>query len=163
VPDRTGRHLLQSLTDLSGVDVNPLVDLPVELQHAAMSHIAGAPGRPARFQLGTARYLGIRYERIPTSVLVAGPYHLPGDSSSESDYPLIDSDLETRLVNAMQSASAAFARLAAKRKKSDELATSFELMNNAVIAISTELSLETVLRRIVDLARSIAGARYAAP
>src|SRR5690606_11993702 len=43
-----------------------------------------------------------------------------------------------------------------------ELASQLEMIGNAVIAIASELDLETVLRRIVDLARDVAGAQYAA-
>ena len=43
-----------------------------------------------------------------------------------------------------------------------ELSRQIELLSSAVIIITSELDLETVLRRIVDLARDIAGAQYAA-
>ncbi|HEX5166614.1 MAG TPA: ATP-binding protein, partial [Thermomicrobiales bacterium] len=43
-----------------------------------------------------------------------------------------------------------------------ELASQVEVASRAILAISSELSLDMVLNRIVDLAREISGARYAA-
>jgi len=50
------------------------------------------------------------------------------------------------------------------REQADErqLRAQLEALNEASIAITAELSLERVLQRIVDLARNLAGARYAA-
>lgn len=43
-----------------------------------------------------------------------------------------------------------------------DLASELEVLGNAVLAITAELDTGLVLRRIVDLARNVAGARYAA-
>ncbi|HEU5421979.1 MAG TPA: ATP-binding protein, partial [Nitrolancea sp.] len=43
-----------------------------------------------------------------------------------------------------------------------ELANRLEVVSHSVLAVTSALELDTVLRRIVDLARELAGARYAA-
>ncbi len=70
--------------------------------------------------------------------------------------------MERRAKAALESATRAYCELDQVRHERLELASQLELVGSAVIAVTGQLGIDTVLRRIVDLARELAGARYAA-
>jgi PAS domain S-box-containing protein len=160
VLDSIGRPLLQSIEALTGVSVRTLPDLPSDVQHVALEHVLSNDGAGVCFSALDGRYIGCRYDPQRVSIVVAGPYVLCDDPLS--DHPRIDDDEETRLRIALESAARGLKELTSQQRTQLEVASQFELMSSAVIAITGDLSLDNVLNRIVDLARSVAGARYAA-
>lgn len=105
------------------------------------------------------RYLCCRCE-APHLIIVFGPYRLPADT--RSDKPTLTEEQKSRAARALEMATRAFGELDQVRHERLELASHLELVGSAVIAVTGELGVDTVLRRIVDLARELAGARYAA-
>lgn len=152
--------VLQSLTVAAGVTIRHLDDLPTHSARISSAANELTTGQPATVDCEDGRYLLCRYHGQPGRVLVAGPYSpeshpLPGN-------PVLTPDAEERLNQALQSAVSGLEQFVDVHRSRVELASQLEMVGNAVIAIASELDLELVLRRIVDLARDVAGAEYAA-
>ncbi len=105
------------------------------------------------------RYLCCRCDS-PRVVILLGPYRYRSDDQSNS--PVLTREAEARAELALASSARAYCELDQVRHDRLELASQIELVGNAVIAVTGQLGIDTVLRRIVDLARELAGARYAA-
>jgi GAF domain-containing protein len=160
VLESISKPLLRSITTLTGVEVHVLSDLSPGVQQAALEHIRGDGRTTVEFRYSGMRFIGCRFHSQRFGLLVAGPYLL--DHEDGSRRPKISADTEHRLRMALESTSESLRQIFEYQRAQLELANQFELMSSAIIAISGELSLENVLNRIVDLARSVAGARYAA-
>lgn len=158
MPESAISSMLRGLSAVAGV---PIVDLhavqPAQGIPNAGTLQIGAPstgGEPG------ARYLFCRYHRLTAQVIAAGPYRYPDDPAGEATE--LSPDAERRLSSALREVAAGLGRIVENQRTRVELASQLEMIGNAVIAIASELDLETVLRRIVDLARDLADAQYAA-
>ena len=160
MPEAAISSLLRGLSIAAGV---PVVDL----------HGAAGSSEPHFREIGTlrigapvpagepgARYLLCRYHRLHAQVVAAGPYRFPDDPPN--DVPELSSAGEGRLSDALRELVIGLGRVVENQRARVELASQLEMIGNSVIAIASELDLETVLRRIVDLARDLADAQYAA-
>jgi PAS domain S-box-containing protein len=151
--------MLAALEGALGIRLRFVDELPQDLVHAARGAVPPA-GDVTEFQFENARYRCCRLFSHASTILVLGPYRRPGDPPC--DCATVDAAAEERLHATLQSARRAIEQVMEIRADRLELLSQFELITDAVIAISSELSLDLVLRRIVDLAREIVGARYAA-
>lgn len=151
--------LLDALTTTIGAPVRTLGAAPADVRRAAL-RAASLDDGVAEISLGIDRYLALQYHRHRTAILVLGPYRRDTDPAGEA--PVLDGASERRARAALETAARGFAGLVDDRRERLELASRLELITSAAIAITSELSLDRVLRRIVDLAREIVGARYAA-
>lgn len=158
--DSIGGQLLRAIRELSGVEVRTLPELPEDVRKSAVEHVVSANTAAVPFTVGNDRYLGCGYDLQRAGIVVAGPFSLETDERGAE--PRISEEMRQRLQTALGSAATSLSELAALKREQLEVASQFELMSSAVIAISGELSLKNVLVRITDLARSVAGARYAA-
>ncbi|HVX29688.1 MAG TPA: GAF domain-containing protein, partial [Nitrolancea sp.] len=153
------RSLLGAFQSATGVGAAWIDDLPRDVVEAAYE-LTPPDGVVAELRVGACRYLTCRtYPRL-SAIIAFGPYRRPDDEPA--DCPMVDSDGERQLVRTLEQAGEAIGQILEDRASALELASQFELISDAVIAISSELSLDVVLRRIVDLARELVGARYAA-
>ncbi len=148
--------ILRGLSIATGLPVVELNDCPA---------LDGMPivldvGIPTPIDKDGGRYLLCRYHLLLTSVIVAGPYR--SDPATSCDLPLLSSEAEQQLGNALQEVSAGLGEHVESQLVRAGLTAQLEMIGNAVVAINSELDLEAVLRRIVDLARDVADARYAA-
>jgi PAS domain S-box-containing protein len=162
MPYSTAEPLLRSITILTGVQIRPLNELSYEVQHTALDAVAGKTSRAVRFLASDGRYLGCRFSEQPASILIAGPYALESEDVQDVSVPTLDDELESRLIQAIEHASVGLSMIERETRERLEVSGQFELMSSAIIAITGELSLENVLNRIVELARSVSGAKYAA-
>lgn len=144
------------------------LDLPTFLFEAASPEVAEAALREyetcqagvGRFKVDDDRFLLASYDGLSTSLLLIGPYRTLDDPAG--DVSVLSAKDEARATEALRLAAGAALRLVDEPRLRLELAHQMELLSSAIIAISSELDLDTVLRRLVDLARDVAGARYAA-
>lgn len=160
MPEMLLAPLLRMLSSATGVAVirldaqaatqSPVLDAAKDLNIGQLVIVSDVQGH---------RMLA-RYGRQPTAVVAAGPYSRPDDSFQ--GVPVLDPISEKRLEHALQDTTVVLSRIVEEQRARLELASQIELIGNAVIAIANDLELESVLRRIVDLARDVAGARYAA-
>lgn len=160
MPISIAKPLLNNITELTGVEVRPLREVPQDVQQEALGRILPGHKSAAEFGVDGLRYIGCHYGEPTTSMLIAGPYIVPGDGIQ--GVPVLEHTIVQRLRRAMESSAEGMAAIAEQQRQRVEVASQFELMSSAIIAITGELSLKNVLNRIVDLARSVAGARYAA-
>jgi PAS domain S-box-containing protein len=163
MPFTTAEPLLRNITVLTGVLVRPLRDLPSGVQRVALSCVLDARSSAVQFQFDCHEYLGARYSDQPASVVVAGPF-IAGESVSSGigNVPVLEEKEVLKLAQAVGNAARGLSIIDEEKRDRLEVSGQFELMSSAIIAITGELSLENVLNRIVELARSVAGARYAA-
>jgi len=159
VDDDSVRSLFAALQTALGVGVAAVEDLPPDVARAAYQAIP-PDGDVTELRFENKRYLVCRSYPHPSAVFALGPYRRPDDRPC--DCPVVDSEAEVRLSGTLSHARRAIGQILEDRSYRLELASQLELISDAVIAISSELSLEVVLRRIVDLAREVVGARYAA-
>jgi signal transduction histidine kinase len=162
MPYTVAEPFLRNITILSGIQVRPLSDLPTEVHQGALESVLGFKSRSVRFQVESSRFIGCRYSDQPASIIVAGPYLLESDNVSADTIPMIGADCENRLQQALENAARGLSTIEQEKRERLEVTGQFELMSSAIITITGELSLENVLIRIVELARSVSGARYAA-
>ncbi len=92
-------------------------------------------------------------------LLIAGPFP-PGDEQARGK-PALASIMAGRIDRALTSAAHGL-RISSNDPQLRLEALLMELLSNAIVAVSSELDLDTVLRRIVDLAQNFAAARFAA-
>jgi signal transduction histidine kinase len=160
VPLAAVRSVLHGLSLMSGIPVADFDALPVSgavLDDQIKSlHI----GSPMLAGDEDGRYLLCRYHRQHSRVVIAGPYRYETDPPAI--HPVLSRAMERSLSAAMHEVAAGLGRIIEIDRSRLELESQLEMIGNAVIAIASELELETVLRRIVDLARDLAGAQYAA-
>ncbi len=160
MPEDPIHPILDILTTATGVPARTLEELPAPIRHIALQgrRVDSAGGRT--FEVAGDRYLECRYHQRSRAILVLGPYRRPEDPIG--DAAILDAAAEGRAREALTSAAIALGRAVEDRRQRLELTGQLELVGHAVTAITAELSLDTVLRRIVDLAREVVGAQYAA-
>lgn len=160
MPEAAISSVLRGLAILTGLPVlnlhGNLASAPVDNEQISALRI----GRPVSTGEPGMRYMLCRYHRQHDRVVVVGPYCLAGDPEDRS--PLLAEDRVDALNNALHELVLGLGRYVESLRTQVELASQIEMINNAVIAIASELDLENVLRRIVDLARDLADSRYAA-
>jgi PAS domain S-box-containing protein len=152
--------ILGTLSVAVGLPVADLAEFPTTVRHAAL--VAVADGEPAVecFSVDERDYLACRYHRQRSAVAVLGPFRRV--DGGEGDAPLLDESTEARLVELLRSSALPLGQALEDQRQRVELTTQLEVVGRAALAISGELALGTVLRRIVDLARELAGAKYVA-
>lgn len=157
---RSTAQILESLADAMGLPVRTLAGAPDDVRAMAVELLATPPGEVMRFGTAAGRYLACRYHPQPTAVLVLGPWRAPHDAELEGrTLTPADEEHAERCLRAM---ALALGQTEEERSRRLELASQLELTSSLVLAVTAELDLTTVLHRIVDLARELVGARYAA-
>jgi PAS domain S-box-containing protein len=132
----------------------------VEADVREAAELAGAtPFESRAFEVDGNNYLCCG-SKHPRSLFIFGPYRRTTESGSS--VPTLTEAQEQRAKPALALAVRAYSELKQARHQRDDLANQLELVGSAVIAVTEQLSLDTVLHRIVELARELAGARYAA-
>jgi len=152
--------LIGALATTIGAPISTLLEAPPAVRRAALQFVGSTSDDVVAFEVDGARYLAKRYHRHRTAVLVLGPYRRSADPPAE--IATLDCVMEERARTALEPAAIGFGQVVTDRTERLELSSQLELINSAAIAITGELTLETVLRRIVDLAREVVGAKYAA-
>ena len=162
MPRLTVQPLLAALETALGVPARTLASAGAEIRRAAL-YALGAQQEAdgvAAFAVEGRRYLATRYGRGHGAIVLFGPFRHPEDPPC--DAPLLDAPAVARARRALAQAAEGLSQVMTAERKRLELAAQVELIDSAAIAITGELELSSVLHRIVDLARDVAGARYAA-
>jgi K+-sensing histidine kinase KdpD len=154
------RSALDSLARAIGLPVHALGAAPGDVRAVAPTLLSASEGEIVEFSTEEGRYLACRYHEKTTSILVAGPYRRPSDLLS--DAPTLNPDQEHSASEMIKAVAVVLGQGESERLQRLELASQVEVTSSLVLAITGELDLTTVLHRIVDLARELAGARYAA-
>lgn len=141
--------------------VQSTASLAPDLRQAAREANSSNEETVSEVVLGTARYLCAQYDSLSDDLLLAGPYKRPADPVDGSQ-PVLEEREEARLRAALESAALGLRHFVEEPRLRLELARQMELISGAIAAITSQLDLELVLRRIVDLTREVAGARYVA-
>lgn len=160
MPDNLIHLILDVLTTATGVPARTLEELPATIRQQSLQGRRRDSAGGRAFEVDGDRFLEYRYHRQPLAILILGPYRRPEDPKGE--VVILDAAAEERAGMALTSAAIALGEAVEDRRQRLELTGRLELVGHAVTAITAELALDTVLRRIVDLAREVAGARYAA-
>lgn len=160
MPRQALNPVLEALSTAIGASITPLEETPPAVRRAALAAIGAEEGGVGAFAVGDERYLASRYHHHRTAILVLGPYRREDDPPGLA--PCFDGGAEARARAALKPAAEGFGQALTYRRDRLELASRLELIDSAAIAITSELSLDTVLRRIVDLAREVVGAKFAA-
>jgi PAS domain S-box-containing protein len=164
MPHRTAASLLRNITLFTGVEVKRLAELQTEIQQTIYDQLPLAYPGPVRFRVGESWFIGSSVSDDLQSTLIAGPYQTTDGTRSqiEESVPILSREIEEKLFEAVGNAATGVKRIDQETRERLEISGQFELMSRAIIAITGELSLENVLNRIVELARSVSGAKYAA-
>jgi PAS domain S-box-containing protein len=163
MPQRIADSLLRNITLLTGVDVTELSERPATLQQSVYDKLPLPTRHPVRIRTDQGRFICAHLAKELKTAILAGPYRITDDADHSSQtVPAISTEMESRLVEAVGNAADGVRLIERETRERLEASGQFELMSRAIIAITAELSLENVLNRIVELARSVSGARYAA-
>jgi PAS domain S-box-containing protein len=149
--DSVIRPILDALTVSVGVPFRSIRNAPAPIRSRAMQAFADAGTSTIAFEMDHRRFVALRYDERTPSAVIVGPYQIADDPA-----------MEERALRALTAIGPGLRELAIERRQRLDLATQLEVATSSVIAVTGELDLGTVLRRIVDLARQLAGARYAA-
>lgn len=155
-------EVLRALSIACGVRVQTLSAVPSDTRRLIRSELDAGNLDEAELTLDGARYLAYRVHNQRDAVIVAGPFRMPDDPPTATHVPDLDNMGRQRLEAALQAVGPGLRAAIIDRRSRLELASRLEVVSSSVLAVTGELSLDTVLRRIVDLARELAGARYAA-
>ncbi len=96
----------------------------------------------------------------PVELLLAGPYRQSQDP--DSDAILLSTDEVHRVQAALDAAATGLRKIVTVPQRLLDTSRQMEILSSAIIAISGELDVDTVLQTITDLARTFASAKYAA-
>jgi PAS domain S-box-containing protein len=162
MPYQVVEPLLQNITILSGVPIQPVPELPQSLQQVALQAVAGSHLKSASFSDGQNSYLACRFGDQTDAVIVAGPFARENDDQAYAGPIWLTHATEAKIAVALENAATSMNAIEVDRRERLTISGQFDLMSSAIIAITGELSLENVLNRIVELARSVSGAKYAA-
>lgn len=131
-----------------------------EVGREAMRAVDAANGQVVDFEIDGERYLAARYHTRRDAIIILGPFHRPADPSAPTT--ALDSDSETRARDALGLTAEGLRHASVDSQDRLDLTYQLEVVGRAVIAVTSELEINLVLHRIVDLARELAGAKYAA-
>ena len=152
--------MVAAFAQASGLPTRTLDDVPNALRRSALQTESRAPATPFVLDRDGGHYLGQRYHWAINAVVLLGPFRRDGDPIS--DMTTLDETGEHRLREGLSTLAVALGQVLDEQRRRLEVASQLELVSGAAVAITAELSLDTVLRRLVDLTRELAGARYAA-
>lgn len=158
MPGTASSPALAALTSAFGVNIASIHTAGDDIRDAAQ-RTSGQPFESYPITVDGNHYLCCGGEH-PRTTFVFGPYRHAADPPDS--VPVLSNSEEERARAAFALAVRAYGELEQTRHERLELASQLELVGSAVIAVTEQLGIDTVLRRIVDLARELAGARYAA-
>ncbi len=142
------RHLSQLMSSSEqGLQALILHALPPS---AAPAGTDDAASGPAALSFADGQYCAHRVSADPLDVLVVGPLW--------SSAPHPTAEMRQSLVHL----AAALRQMTAERSTHAETLRHLDVTHRAMLSISSELELDVVLRRIVEMASDLSGARYAA-
>jgi PAS domain S-box-containing protein len=157
-------HILRSFLDAMavsiGVPFRAIGSAPASIRREVGQAFAATDAAIVPFEVDANRFIGLHYDDRYDAVVIVGPYRRTSDP--QGDVSVIDPDTEERVLRVLKSLAPGLREVADERRQRLELAAQLEVATSSVIAVTGELALDTVLRRIVDLARQLAGAKYAA-
>lgn len=154
------KDILALLETSLSIPATEIKGVPASLQQPTLLAVGESVGEIRLISVDGRRFLTCRYHQRRAAVFVLGPYRTSEDPSA--DIATLDAADEARASRAMTLAARALQRAVETEQQRADLASQFEVTSRAVLAITSELSLETVLHRIVDLARELSDARYGA-
>lgn len=154
------KPVTEALSKAIGVPVSLFASAPAAVRREMMAATGQQGIGTVQAQVNYHRYLATRYDSAREAVVVLGPYRRPDDLMS--DVATLDRDAESRAIAALHVATVGFREAIENERSRLNLASQLEVVSRSVLAVTSELELDTVLRRIVDLAAELAGARYAA-
>lgn len=154
------KPMTEALSKAIGIPVSLIASAPAAVRREMMAATVHHGLGTVETQVNRHRYLALRYDNSRESVVVLGPYRRPNDPPL--DIATLDRDAESRAIAALNVASVGFREALGNERSRLDLASQLEVVSRSVLAVTSELELDTVLRRIVDLAAELAGARYAA-
>ncbi len=152
--------IIAALSISLGVPVRVELDLRGDVGRAAARAVDSSGTQTVGFEVDGGRYLAARYHSRPNAVVVLGPYRRPTDPDSSSS--TFEQESEGRARDALSLTAEGLRQVVTDSQHRSELVYQLEVVGRAVLAVTSELDIDVVLRRIVDLARELAGARYAA-
>ena len=143
------------------------IELDVTLLSKASPNIQAAL-RPSLWQDNDVQQIAIdgdhyvvcRIGQPGSDRLLAGPFRYVGEEPAGR--PILDAAAAQRATSVVERATVALREVQVAERQRLELANHLEVVGRSVLAVTGELELDRVLRRIVDLARELAGARYGA-
>lgn len=151
---------LTALGTALGVEVRPFPTAPEPVRNAALHAIEEQADGVQSFTVDGDRFLICGPPTHHDTLVILGPYRRPHDCPGAA--PILTADDEARAHAVLHQAAESVGQIVALEHERQHFTDLFELINSAAIAITGELELDVVLRRIVDLAREIVGAKYAA-
>lgn len=154
------KPVTEALSKAIGAPVSLIASAPAVVRREMMAATTQHGIGTVEAHVNHHRYLATRYDSNRESVVVLGPYRRPDDPAA--DVATLDRDAESRAIAALHAASVGFREALENERSRLNLASQLEVVSRSVLAVTSELELDTVLRRIVDLAAELAGARYAA-
>ncbi|MEX2314485.1 MAG: GAF domain-containing protein, partial [Thermomicrobiales bacterium] len=124
------------------------------IQSAARKLSDMSVGDVRPFAVGDRRFLACRYHQQRGAVIIIGRDHEAADAGIEPD--------QHDSIEAIRLAARVLEHAVEAEERRIELIAQLEVTGRSVLAVTSELSLNVVLHRIVDLARELSGARYGA-
>lgn len=150
--------IAHSLTVSLGVPVDSTAQHARAVREAARRALRTSQRDAGWFEVDGQAYFYAAFDDLSADLLVAGPLDpglMPGADP-------LSTEMRERIAAAVTSAARGLRRTLEAPQLRMEVTRQMELLSNAIMAVSGELELDVVLRRIVDLARNFAAARYAA-
>ena len=143
-----------------GIPARHTPDLSTDEVTATRNALYASSDRTVELEWDGQRFLAAVVDGFTEEVIVVGPYRREADPSAE--ILMLSAADEEKVRQALDAAAQGLQLVAEEPRLRLELSRQMELLSSAIVAISGELQLEAVLRRITDLARNFAAARYAA-
>ena len=143
-----------------GLPARHTPDLSTEEINAARDALFASNDRTVEIEWDSQRFLAAVVDGFTDEVIVVGPYRREADPSA--GVPMLPFAEEEKVRQALDAAAEGLQLVAEEPRLRLELSRQMEMLSSAIVAISGELQLEAVLRRITDLARNFGAARYAA-
>jgi len=150
--------IAHALTVSLGVPVDSTAQHARAVREAARRALRASQQDSGWFEVDGQAYFYAAFDDLSADLLVAGPLDpglMPGADPNSTT-------LRDRIAAAVTSAARGLRQTREAPQLRLEVTRQMELLSNAIVAVSGELELDVVLRRIVDLARNFAAARYAA-
>ncbi len=152
--------IARALTISLGVPVRPTLLEPPSVSDTARDMLRDRNQTFGWLEFGGQEYFCAIFDGLSDELLIAGP--LDRSAASYRGETLTDEQLRERISEAVKAAAHGLRLALEDPQLRLEVSRQMELLSNAIVAVSGELDLDIVLRRIVDLARNFSTARYAA-
>jgi signal transduction histidine kinase len=154
------RSILDALGAALDAPVTTLAASPDDIRRAVRASSNRVADGLVHVRVDNRDYLCNREHEPASTALVLGPLRCVEAGSPDS--AALDPAVISRVSSVLRFGGEALNRATELSLQRLELAGHLEVVGRSVLAVTSELELDLVLRRIVDLARELAKARYAA-